>query len=138
MATTKTVQIVNTANGGFVSPGRTPVAQGDVVLFTIDSGTATVFLPNTGDFEIAATARTATEGGAETTARGKGAGIQLRVGPKDPARIKRKAKGRSVEAIPFAVCIDGAQAFAMPATSSVIAMLSTVQVTSPVMILDPP
>jgi len=135
---TKTIQIVNTSTGGVVSPSRTAVARKEVVVFTIDSGTATVFLPNTGDFKIDPAARTASEGSAETTATGKGMGIQLRVGPKMPAKITRKDQRGSVEAIPYTVYIDGAQTFAMPASSSYFTASLMNQVSVPVMILDPP
>jgi hypothetical protein len=138
MATIKSVLITNTPNGGFVSPGRVPAAQGDVIVFTIDSGTATVFVPNTGDFEPVATSRTATEGGVQQPLVVKGTGIVLRVGPKMLAKLKRKAAGRSAEIVPYAVYIDGAQAFASAATSAYFMPFSMNIVTSPVIILDPP
>lgn len=138
MANPEIIQIINTSTGGVVSPGQTRVARKGAVVFTIDSGMATVFLPNTGDFKIDPAARTASEGGAKTTATGRGMGIQLRVTPKEPAKITRKDQRASVDAIPFSVYIDGAQTFAMPVSPSFFTASLMNQVTSPVMILDPP
>ena len=134
---TKTIQIINAGNGGFVYPAETHVAQGGTVVFTIDQGWATVALPNTGDFACVATPASAGPGGQLPSAAGMG--ILLRVGQNAPAKLTRsKSRRASVKAIPFIVCIDGAETFAMPASASYWTMSSMNPVSCPVIILDPP
>jgi hypothetical protein len=117
----KTVKIEYAISGGKVTPAKLDhVRTKDEVVFTIDQGTATVFVPDATYIE-----NQVVEEDKPVTGKVKGKAILLKVSPNKESKITRKKSVPDKLPCPYAVYIDGTDGFAM-------------QATSPVMILDPP
>jgi len=125
---TKMVKITNTPAGGVVSPDQTPVAQGDEVQFTIDSGKATVFIADSADFTTSPPPIKKNSKQPQPVKIPGDQSIHLTVTEDAPTSIWRVSQGRMAASCSILVYIDGAQAYATGVD----------KMSTPVLILDPP